>query len=234
MIKGSCKAWLSIALATVSLLSTHSAADKEAAKEAEKVTPISAPTTLLPEESASKGVTKFSFIAYGDTRGRRDGVAIQYEHSLVLDSMLAEIKKRSTTDYPVKFVLQSGDAVVDGRDARQWNVSFVPLINRLSEAGVPYFLVPGNHEGTTSPAGFKNYLDAVSALIPPENSPRRLKGYTTYSFGYGNAFVIAVDANIADDEKQYQWIKAQLESLDRNRYTNVVVFCHQAPFSSGP
>jgi len=179
-------------------------------------------------------VAKFSFIAYGDTRGRRDGVTTQYEHSLVIDSMLAEIKKRSTTDYPVKFVLQSGDAVVDGRDAHQWNVSFVPLINRLSEAGVPYFLVPGNHEGTTSPAGLKNYLDAVSALIPLQSSSRRLKDSTTYSFGYGNIFVIAIDANIADDEKQFQWIKAQLEGLDRNRYTNVVVFCHQAPFSSGP
>src|SRR5262249_22124191 len=148
-----CKAWFPIALATVSLLSSHAAVGQDAAKEAEKVIPISALTTPFPGESASKGVTKFSFIAYGDTRGRRDGVAIQYEHSLVIDSMLAEIKKRSTTDYPVKFVLQSGDAVVDGREAHQWNVSFVPLINRLSEAGVPYFLVPGNHEGTTSPEG---------------------------------------------------------------------------------
>jgi len=25
-----------------------------------------------------------------------------------------------------------------------------------------------------------------------------------------------------------------LEGLDRNRYANVIVFCHQAPFSSGP
>src|SRR5215469_12643306 len=210
-VTGVYKTWFPIALATGSLLSAHSAAAQEAAKGGEKVTPISAPTTPLPEESASKGVTRFSFIAYGDTRGRRDGVATQYEHSLIIDSMLAEIKKRSTTDYPVKFVLQSGDAVVDGRDVHQWNVSFVPLISRLSEAGVPYFLVPGNHEGTNSQAGLKNYLDAVAALIPPENSPRRCKGSTAYSVSYGNTFVIALDANIGDDEKQYDWIKAQLE-----------------------
>ena len=42
------------------------------------------------------------------------------------------------------------------------------------------------------------------------------------------------DANIAADENQYQWIKGQLEGLDRTRYVNVMVFCHQAPFSSGP
>jgi hypothetical protein len=201
----------------------------------ERVETIKAPATPLPDEAASRGFTKFSFIVYGDTRGRRDGTAIQYEHSLVIDGMLAQIKKLQTTEYPVKFVLQSGDAVVDGRDPDQWNVSFVPLINRLTtEGGVPYFLTPGNHEGTTTDVGLRNYLDAVSALIPPDGSPRRLQGATTYSFGYGNTFVIALDANIAGDEKQYQWIKSQLEGLDRKRYVNIIVFCHQAPVSSGP
>jgi hypothetical protein len=149
--------------------------------------------------------------------------------------MLAQINKLAGTEYPVKFVLQSGDAVVDGRSAPQWNVSLVPVINRLTtEGGVPYFLTPGNHERTKTDTGMKNYLDAVSALIPPEGSPRRLRGYATYSFAYGNTFVVALDANISDDRTQYEWIKRQLETLDRTRFENVVVFCHQAPFSSGP
>ena len=206
-----------------------------AAQDAERVQAIKPPTTLLPSEAESKGVTKYSFLVYGDTRGRRDGTALQYEHSLIVDSMLAQIKKLKGTEFPVRFVLQSGDAVVNGREVRQWNVSFVPVINRLTtEGGVPYFLVPGNHEGTTSAEGLRNYLDAVSALIPPDGSARRLAGSTTYSFGYGNTFVVGLDANIAGDEKQYQWIKGQLEGLDRTRYVNVFVFCHQAPFSSGP
>src|SRR6266446_1972295 len=205
------------------------------AQEGERVTGIAAPTMPLPNEAVSQDVTKFSFIAYGDTRGRRDGVAIQYEHSLVVDSMIAQVKRLQTTQYPVRFVLQSGDAVVNGQDAKQWNISFVPLISHLTtEGGVPYFLVPGNHEATTTPAGLRNYLDAVSTLIPQEGSPRRMPGYATYSFGYGNTFVLALDANIAGDEKQYQWVKSQLEGLDRSRYVNVIVFCHQAPFSSGP
>jgi len=206
-----------------------------AAQDAERVTAIAAPATPLPPEAQSRDVRRFSFIVYGDTRGRRDGVAIQYEHSLIVESMLAQIKRLQSTKYPVRFVLLSGDEVANGRDPKQWNVSFVPLINRVTtEGGVPFFLVPGNHEATTTEAGLRNYLDAVSALIPPEGSPRRLTGRTTYSFGYGNTFVLALDANIAGDESQYQWVKSQLEGLDRSRYVNVIVFCHQAPFSSGP
>jgi hypothetical protein len=206
-----------------------------APQEQERVKPILAPSAPLPPEGQSRDVRRFSFIVYGDTRGRRDGVAIQYEHSLIVDSMIAQIKRLQSTESPVRFVLQSGDAVQRGQEPKQWNVSFVPLINRLTtEGGVPYFLVPGNHEATTTSAGLQNYQDAVSALNPQEGSPRRLAGSTTYSFGYGNTFVVALDANIAGDDKQFQWIKGQLEGLDRTRYVNVIVFCHQAPFSSGP
>ena len=212
-------------------------------QESERVHAITAPSKPLPSESESNGVTRFSFIAYGDTRGRRDGVAIQYEHSLIVDSMLAQIKRLQGTEYPVRFVIQSGDAVVHGQNAKEWNVSFIPLINRLTtEGGVPYFLAPGNHDVSSSPSvdaperqpGLRNYLDAVSQLIPPDGSPRRLSGYPTYSFGYGNTFVIGFDANIAGDAKQFEWVKSQLEGLDRKRYVNVIAFCHQAPFSSGP
>src|ERR1700732_1722165 len=115
----------------------------------ERVEAIRPPATLLPDEATSRGVTKFSFIVYGDTRGRRDGVEVQYEHSLIIDSMLARMKELTATPYPVRFVLQSGGAVFNGRDPRQWNVSFIPLIDRLTRDGnVPYFLAPGNHDVT--------------------------------------------------------------------------------------
>jgi hypothetical protein len=209
----------------------------------EPVRAVSPPRNPLPPEEKSAGVTRFSFIVYGDTRGRRDGVEVQYEHSLVVDSMLAAVKRLEGTPYPVRFVLQSGDAVVDGRDARQWNASFVGLINRLTvEGGLPYFLAPGNHDVTaaaslTSPdrqKGLSNYLAAVGQLIPPDGAARRLAGYPTYAFGYGNTFVLALDSNIAADETQFAWARAQLEGLDRRRYTNVVAFFHHPPFSSGP
>src|SRR6266513_946379 len=167
------------------------------AQEGERVNAIAAPTMPLPNEAVSQDVTKFSFMAYGDTRGRRDGVAIQYEHSLIVDSMLAEIKSLRNTDYAVRFILHSGDAVAHGQNPKEWNMSFVDLINRLTtEGGVPYFLAPGNHDVTSAATlddperqqGLKNFFALNANLIPPDGSPRRLAGYPTFSFGYGNTF----------------------------------------------
>lgn len=210
---------------------------------ADTVRAIAAPTHPLPTEALSSGQHRFSFIAYGDTRGRRDGVAEQVEHGIVVDAMLRAIREREGTPDAVKFVLQSGDAVVDGRDASQWNVSFIGLINRVTTlGGVPYFLAPGNHDVTTAAAlaspgrqeGLQNYLRAMGQLIPPDNATRRLNGYPTYAFGYGNTFVLAFDSNIAGDSTQYDWVSSQLAQLDRTRYPHVVVFFHHPPLSSGP
>lgn len=204
---------------------------------------IARPRNPLPPEDASANVTKFSYFVYGDTRGRRDGTEVQYEHSLVVDAMLGTIKRLQATEYPVKFVIQTGDAVVNGGDARHWNASFVSLINRLTtDGGVPYFLAPGNHDVSAAQTlespqrqqALRNYLQAMSLLIPPDNMARRLSEYPTYAFGYGNTFVLALDSNIGEDQTQYDWAKAQLEGLDRKRYVNVVAVFHHPPFASGP
>src|SRR5579862_9342287 len=138
-----------VGLFLVVLLSTTwiaSGSGPQVVQESEAVRAIKPPPTPFPSEAESSSVTRFSFIVYGDTRGRQDGTALQYEHSLVVDAMLARIKRLAATPSPVRFVLQSGDAVANGAVAAQWNVSFVPLVSRLtSEGGVPYFLVPGNH-----------------------------------------------------------------------------------------
>lgn len=207
------------------------------------VNAIRAPRTPLPPEGASAGVTRFSFIAYGDTRGRRDGVNEQYEHSLIVESMLRTIKSMESGSDPVRFVVQSGDAVVNGRDPQQWNVSFVGLINRITtEGGVPYYLAPGNHDVTAAAdlanagrqTGLSNYLSAVSGLIPADKNARRLDGYPTYAFGYGNTFVLAMDSNIAGDSTQLAWVTQQLAGLDRRRYTHIVGVFHHPVYSSGP
>src|SRR5581483_8221624 len=105
---------------------------------ADSVVPSLPPRAPLPAEAATANITHFSFIAYGDTRGRHDGAQLQSEHQLVIESMLATIKKYQGTPDAIRFVVQSGDAVVNGSIAAQLNVSYIPLINRLTqEGGVP-------------------------------------------------------------------------------------------------
>ena len=212
------------------------------------VRPIEPPATPLASEASSAGVTRFSFFAYGDTRSGGvlgvpgDGDVIHPEHTRIVDRMIARAGELARTPFPLKFVLQSGDAVLRGINGAMWNVSFSPIIERLTrDANIPYFFSVGNHDVTGMPAGdpqralgLHNTLTAVSKLIPPEGSPRRLSGYPTYAFGYGNAFFIAFDSNIASDAIQLAWVTNQLEHLDRARYRHVIAFFHHPPFSSGP
>jgi hypothetical protein len=160
-----------------------------------------------------------------------------------VEGMLDAITRLRGTDYPVRFVLLSGDGVVDGRQAAQWNRSFVDVVARLTKDGdVPYFMAAGNHDltaGLTADApgrreALQNFLELNSQLIPAEGTQHRLQGFPVYAFGYGNTFVLVLDSNVAEDDTQFEWVKRQLDGLDRTRYVNVVVLSHHPPFSSGP
>jgi hypothetical protein len=209
----------------------------------ETVRAIPAPATALPTEDVSAGVTRFSFLAYGDTRSRHDGIYLQPDHLMVVEGMLNVIQRLKDGPNPVTFVLSSGDGVVDGRQAQQWNISFVDVVARLTkDANVSYFMAAGNHDVTgpnvidapNRPQALKNFLDLHAHFIPPEGSARRLSGYPTYAFGYGNTFFLTLDSNLAADDQQFKWVQQQLEGLDRGRYVNVVIFIHHPVFSSGP
>lgn len=207
--------------------------------------PIEPPATPLPPEDATAGISKFSFLAYGDSRAdsASDGHLLNVEHTRLMDFMLAKIEALAPSPYPVRFVVQSGDAVVRGANREMWDISFSPIIDRLTQrANLPYFFAVGNHDVTGVPTvgdpsrepGLRNAFSAMSKLMPPDGSARRLDGYPTYAFGYGNLFAIALDSNIAADPVQLAWVTRQLEHLDRARYRHVLVFFHHPPFSSGP
>ncbi len=232
-----------VALATA--IASRAAAQQPQTQPADtalRVTAINAPAVPLSNEKASAKINRFSFVAYGDTRNSHDGTVPQEVHGLVVDAILAKSAELASGPDPLRFVVSSGDAVVNGQRVDMLNVSFVPLINRLTAAGLPYFFTAGNHDVTGAPAigtpqravGLANLLAAHKNLIPPEGSPRRLTGYPTYAFGYGNTFVVGFDSNIAGDSTQYRWVKSQLESLDRKRFVNIVMVFHHPVFSSGP
>lgn len=205
------------------------------------VRPIEPPRGPLPPEAASAGQRRFSFIAYGDARPSVDQAVPEVDHARVVDAILSKIASLAATPYPVRFVLQTGDAVYNGTQGDQLNVGSSPLIEKITRgANVPYFLTLGNHD--VGPAGrpelrsfgLHNTLAAISRLIPPEGSPRRLNGYLTYAFGYGNLFGLAIDSNIAADPLQLAWVTDQLERLDRSRYQHIIASFHHPIFSSGP
>jgi hypothetical protein len=208
----------------------------------EVVRPIAPPAAGLPPESESVGVSKFSFIAYGDTRGQIDGQELQVGHGQVVDGVLVAIKTQAAAGFPVRFVVQSGDAVTNGSFPAQWNLRFRSLIERLTlEGGVPYFFAVGNHDLGGSPVGSPErnlrlaYTSAaMSKLWPPEGSTRRLDAYPTFAFGYGRFFFIVLDSNIPNDVTQLNWVTRQLEDLDRTRFPYVVAVFHHPPITSGP
>jgi hypothetical protein len=202
---------------------------------------IEPPVQPLPPEAASAKETRFSFIVYGDTREDVRGQEIQKRHGHVVEAMLAKIRILASSRFPARFVLQTGDAVTRGEDAGRWN-AFTPAIDRLTgEGALPYFFAVGNHDVSGRPLGdpmrqegLRNTLAVLAKVIPPEESPRRLRGYPTFAFGYGNLFIVVLDSNIAEDPTQLAWVTSQLEGLDRARYVHVFAAFHHPPLSSGP
>jgi hypothetical protein len=243
---------LAAALAAVALTSLHAQQPPPPQPQPDdvEVRPIAPPSRPLPPEAATAGVKRFSFIAYGDTRSRgpnasgepiEDGRILQTRHSLVVEAMVKATRRLASTPFPVRFVVSSGDAVLYGPNGMMWNVSYVPIVERLTQgAGLPFFFAVGNHDTTTRPLGdperehgLRNALRAMSKLMPPDGSPRRLNGYPTYGFGYGNTFFLMIDSDIPRDETQFNWIAGQLEGLDRARYPHVIAVFHDPPFDSG-
>src|SRR5438552_3442534 len=143
-----------LALAAAGLVSTVSliARQRPAVSIPAIVRPIQPPARPLPAEEDSAGVTRFSFFAYGDTRSASgpegDGFVVHPEHSRVVDLMLSKVKSLAPTPAPARFVVQTGDSVLRGATADMWNVSFTPIVNRLTGAGLPYFFTAGNHDVT--------------------------------------------------------------------------------------
>src|SRR5579862_5912041 len=108
-----------------------------AAQTQTTVRPIRAPAQPFPTEEATAGITRFSFVAYGDTRcdcGSGGGPEVQIEHERVVDLAIAKASAIAATQYPVRFVIQTGDAVYRGMNAERWDV-FIPIIEKLTRAG---------------------------------------------------------------------------------------------------
>src|SRR2546425_1039531 len=168
-------------LAAASVVSRPSA--QQGTADDVQVTPIEPPAHPLPAEAETARIKRFSFFAYGDTRSAGpqrgsdelplDGRVVQGPHSAVVDAMIATAQRLASSGSPARFVVSSGDAVLYGPNGTMWNVSYVPVIDRLiRQTGLPFFFAPGNHDTTTRPPGdperehgVHNVLSAMSKLM---------------------------------------------------------------------
>ncbi|KAA3662079.1 MAG: hypothetical protein DWQ10_03240, partial [Calditrichaeota bacterium] len=130
-----------------------------------------------------------------------------------------------------------GDVVGRGDQLPQWiDECFYPL--RWLGGHVPSYIAIGNHEY----GGYWN-IHEVPPFEERVEHPTQTTGSTKYwySFDYGNAHFICLDANktegplgerIPPGSQQYEWFKNDVENA-KDKYEWIFVFFHQPPYSEG-
>jgi len=151
---------------------------------------------------------RFTFVAYGDTR--TDPAA----HRRVI---------REIVGLHPEFVLQSGDLVSDGRNARQW-LLFDQITQPLRAAHIAYYPARGNHDLGTF------YPHYVPGTFDSGDKVNRLY----YAFTrHRNRFIIVDSMEPYDPgSPQYVWLEREL-ARSKGAVSTFVMF-HEGPFSVGP
>lgn len=152
---------------------------------------------------------KFTFVAYGDTRSN------PIAHRKVIGEIVGL--------HP-EFVLQSGDLVSDGRNAKQW-AEFDRITQPLRAAHIAYYPARGNHDlGTIYPHHVPGTFDSGDKVN------RLYYAFTRHR----NRFII-VDSmqSYEPGSRQYVWLEHEL-ALSRQTAVSTFVMFHEAPFSVGP
>ena len=157
--------------------------------------------------TASANSDRFSFVVLSDTHD-----------SPVCGKLLAKALQR----YPdTTFCAITGDLVSVGQDRDDWDRFFdATRVFAGSRSLVP---VVGNHD-TLDGLGAHLYLSLFGL---PTNGPPRLEPERSYSFQYGNALFVVLDAT-SSIEDQAPWLE---EQLDHTKATWKFVLFHFPPYA---
>ena len=203
------------------------------------------PRTPLPAEAATAGITRFSFIAYGDTRGRHDGVELQAEHALVIESMLATIKQAAATADPIRFVAAERRRRARRRDRASSSRELHPA-HQSADAGGRRSLLPLRREPRRRQrarsstiarrvAGLAQLLrreraahSARRIAAPARRAIRRTPSATATRSSSRSTRTSPTTRRSSPGSR-----RSSRGSID-GAIVNVVVFFHHPPFSSGP
>lgn len=162
--------------------------------------------------------SKFSFAHVGDTQVA--GGSSEYFANLLKGGAGA-------TD----FILHTGDIVETGKYEHEWEMMLGDNAEYI--ATMPMMAVMGNHEGDYSGYhGADEIIKHFNYNLPQQTSTE--KG-AYYSFNYGNAKFIVLNANDRDSyrqlkKEQYDWLISELEN---NTAMWTIVAMHQPCYSPG-
>lgn len=183
------------------------------------MTALLACLAILTSKPAEKPL--YRFVAYGDSR----------THSAADTdiSIQAEVVSGAVQAKP-DFILQTGDLVQDGSNAKQWAL-FDEFMKPIWKAHVPYYPAQGNHDA----AGTSAYLAYMKKrIVPTWGGVPRTKSLLNYSFDRAPLRFVAVDteASTKPGSPQYQWIERTLSDA-RQHGLSPAVFLHRCMYSIG-
>ncbi len=151
---------------------------------------------------------KFTFVAYGDTRTN------PLAHTKVIQEIVSL--------HP-EFVLQSGDLVSDGRNARQW-AEFDKITQPLRAAHIAYYPARGNHDlGTFYPHYVPGTFDSGDKI-------NRL--YYAFTRHHNRFIIVDSMESYEPGSAQYVWLEREM-ARSKSAVSTFVMF-HEGPFSVGP
>lgn len=167
---------------------------------------------VLPAPVLSKGVSPFFFIHLSDPQlgFKEANKNINFE----VEAMNKAIDVINRLKPP--FIIITGDFVNNSHDTEQI-AAYKQLLKRVDKS-VKIWMVPGNH-------------DISSPTMEDCAAYRKNYGNPIFSFCYGDCAFIGIDSNVIKqgnsdlEQKQYVWLKEQLEKGKDMRFRFVFMHC---------
>lgn len=187
------------------------------------------PLGIMPSPIDAQSPARFTFIAYGDTRGSA-GSAVASIHSEIVTAYMQQNPD---------FVIHTGDMVNHGGIWNQW-LSFNASIQPIWDAGIPLFGVVGNHEKYTDQwnvfdenfTQYRRFFNFSSVIDTPGETELH------YSFDYGGVHFIILDTEdyfsygteiYNCSEAQMDWLLTDLATTGPTDF--IVVSYHRPAWS---
>lgn len=173
-------------------------------------------------ETAPQEKYMFKFITYGDM-----DIARKFKIFLIfLDD------GQNTVDFVKKlkghqFIIHLGDMPYawSGQENKWdiWGKLVEPITNYY-----PYMICPGNHEENANFTSFKNRFTNITGV----NSGSNTNLFYSWDYSYVHFISLSTEHNFNKGSEQYNWLRRDLEKVDRKKTPHIIVYQHRPMYSS--